>query len=497
MAVALKGNKMSDSQIHIKGMFIGGEWLPSERTFDDINPSTGAIWAKVPEGGRTAARDAILAAQAAYPAWAALHFQDRAKILLKAADVWEARKMDYVAAAQAEGGGWFGKGMFEAGYVPEVFRAAAAMCYNAVGEILPSQHGKVSMAERVPMGVVSVISPWNMPGILTARGFAFPLAAGNTIVLKPSEDTPYAGGLFFAEVMEEAGIPKGVFNVVTCSRDRVSEVGDEMVENPLVKGISFTGSTPVGRQIAAKAGAHLKKACVELGGKDSLIVLDDADMDRATSAASFGSFMHQGQICMSVEKVLVHESIYADFLRQFVARAAKLKTGDTADKSNVIGPLINDRQVERVKFQIEDALAKGAKAALGGKVWDRFVEPTILTNVTPDMAVWQDETFGPVVVVVPFRTDAEAIALNNDTEYGLSSGIITADENRALEMSRKLETGMCHVNCSSVNDEPHVPFGGSKASGVGKHGGKWSMETFTETRWITLDRGGRPFPPVF
>jgi len=488
---------MLDNPTQIKGMYIGGDWVHTARSFDDINPSTGDVWALIPNGGRTETRDAIAAAQAAFPGWAALHFQERARILLKAADIWERRKMDFVAAAQAEGGGWFGKGMFEAGYVPEVFRAAAAMCYNAVGEMLPSQHGKVSMVERVPMGVVGVISPWNMPGILTSRGFAFPLAAGNSIVLKPSEDTPYAGGLFFAEIMEEAGVPRGVFNVITCSRDRVGEMGDELVENPLVKGISFTGSTPVGRQIAAKAGAHLKKACVELGGKDSLIVLEDADMERATSAASFGAFMHQGQICMSVEKVLVHESIYPEFLRQFVARAAKLKTGDTADQGNVIGPLINDRQVERVKFQIEDALAKGARAVLGGHIRDRFVEPTILTNVSPDMAVWQDETFGPVAVVVPFRTDAEAIALNNDTEYGLSSGIISADEHRALEMSRKLQTGMCHVNCSSVNDEPHVPFGGSKASGVGKHGGKWSMETFTETRWITLDRGGRPYPPVF
>jgi aldehyde dehydrogenase (NAD+) len=353
------------------------------------------------------------------------------------------------------------------------------------------------MAVRQPMGVISVISPWNMPGILTARGFAFPMAAGNTVVLKPSEDTPYAGGLFFAEVLEEAGVPRGVFNVVTCSRERVAETGDEMVENPLVKGISFTGSTAVGRHIAAKAGAHLKKACVELGGKDSLIVLDDADMERATQAASFGSFMHQGQICMSVEKVLVQESVYPEFLRRFVERAARLKVGDTADKANVIGPMINDRQVARVKHQIEDAVARGARVALGGRIRDRFVEPTILTHVTPDMAVWREETFGPVAVVVPFRTDAEAVALNNDTEYGLSAGIITADEARALAMARQLETGMCHVNCSSINDEPHIPFGGTKASGLGRHGGRWSVETFTETRWITLDRGHRPFPPVF
>ena len=481
----------------LKGMYIDGNWVPSVRTFDDLNPSTGEVWAKAPDGGAAEARSAIEAAQRAFPAWSSLMFQERAHYMLKIADVLERRQMDYAVANQGEAGGWFGKGMFEAGYGVEVFRAAAAMCYQSIGEILPSEHGKLSTAQRVPMGVVSVISPWNMPCILTSRGFAFPLAAGNTIVLKPSEDTPYCGGLFFAEVLEEAGLPPGVFNVVTSSRERVVEMGDELVENPLVKGISFTGSTPVGRSIAAKAGAHLKKCCMELGGKDSLIVLEDADMERATSAANFGAFMHQGQICMSVEKVLVHESVYDEFLAGLKARAAKLKMGDTGDKSNVIGPLINDRQVERVAAQIEDAVAKGARVELGGGVSGRFVQPTILTNVNTSMTVWQDETFGPVVVVVPFSTDDEAIALNNDTEYGLSAGIITRNEARALEMSQRLETGMCHVNCSSVNDEPHVPFGGSKSSGVGRHGGRWSMETFTETRWITLDRGHRPYPPVF
>lgn len=481
----------------LKGMYINGAWITPTATFDKLNPSDGTVWAKAPDGGAAEARQAIDAAQAAFPAWSGLMFQERAQYMLKIADVLERRKLDYATAMQGEGGGWFGKGMFEAGYGVEVFRAAAAMCYQSIGEILPSEHGKISTAQRVPMGVISVISPWNMPCILTARGFAFPMAAGNTIVLKPSEDTPYCGGLFFAEVLEEAGVPAGVFNVVTSSRERVAEMGDELVENPRVKGISFTGSTPVGRAIAAKAGAHLKKCCVELGGKDSLIVLDDADMERATQAANFGAFMHQGQICMSVEKVLVHESVYDEFLTKLVARAAKLKVGDTANKDNVIGPLINDRQVDRVRSQIEDAIAKGARVELGGGVNGRFVQPTILTNVSTDMDVWRDETFGPVVVVVPFSTVDEAIALNNDTEYGLSSGIITRDEHRALDIARQLETGMCHVNCSSVNDEPHVPFGGSKSSGVGRHGGRWSMETFTETRWITLDRGHRPYPPVF
>jgi len=482
-----------------EGMYMGGGWTGAPaRTFPDYNPSDGTVWAQVPDGGRAEARAAIAAAHAAFPAWAALPHSKRAHYMIKVAEVFEKRRMEIVEAIRAEGGGWFGKGMFETGYVPEVFYAAAASNYAAIGEVLPSEYGKVSMAVRRPMGVISVISPWNFPIILTSRGLAFALAAGNTIVLKPSEDTPYCGGLLFAEIFAEAGVPAGVLNVVTCSRENVAEMGDELIENPLVKGISFTGSTPVGRQIAAKAGAYLKRCCVELGGKDSLIVLDDADMERATSAANFGSFMHQGQICMSVEKVLVHEKIYGEFLQKFVERAAKLKVGDTSkDKDAVIGPLINDRQVVRVKSQIDDAVAKGARIVLGGGVRGRFVEPTILTGVTRDMKLYQDETFGPVVPVIPFSTDAEAVAIANDTEYGLSAGVITRDEERALAIANQLQTGMCHVNCSSVNDEPNVPFGGSKASGVGRHGGRWAVETFTETRWITLERGGRKYPPVF
>jgi acyl-CoA reductase-like NAD-dependent aldehyde dehydrogenase len=487
---------MTKKQV-IKGMYIDGRWRTGTGTFADLNPSDNSVWATIPDGGRSETRSAIEAAQEAFYEWAEMPFTHRANHLLKVAEIWESRIPDFVAAMQSEGGGWVGKGRFESGYVAEVFRAAAAMTYGAIGEVLPSEHGKFSTAVRYPMGVVAVISPWNFPGILSSRGFAFPLAAGNTIVLKPSEDTPYCGGLFFAEVMEEAGIPKGVFNVITCSRENVVKMGDELIENPLVKGVSFTGSTQVGRSIAAKCGAYLKKCCVELGGKDSLIVRADADMERATQAANFGSFMHQGQICMSVEKVLVQRSIFNEFLEKFVARAARLKVGNTADPENVIGPLINDRQVDRVKSQLEDAIAKGAKVELGGKIEGRFVYPTILTGVTPAMLVYQDETFGPVVPVIPFETDEEAISIANDTEYGLSSGIITADEEKALQMARQLETGMCHVNCSSVNDEPNVPFGGTKASGLGRHGGRWSMETFTDTRWITLERGGRHFPPMF
>jgi aldehyde dehydrogenase (NAD+) len=401
-------------------MFIGGRSVSTSRTFADLNPADGSVWAQVPDGGRNEARAAIEAAHAAFPAWSALPFTRRAHYMSKVAEVFEKRRAQIVEALQAEGGGWFGKGMFETGYVPEIFHAAAASTYAPIGEVIPSEHGKVSLALRQPLGVVSVISPWNFPVLLTGRGIAFALAAGNTVVLKPSEETPYCGGLLYAEVFAEAGVPEGVLNVVTCSRANVQPVGEEMIDNPRVKGISFTGSTAVGRQIAARAGAHLKKCCVELGGKDALIVCDDADLERASAAANFGAFMHQGQICMSVEKVLVHENVYDEFLRRFVERAAKLKVGDPRDKSNVIGPLINDKQAAKVKEQIDDAVARGAKVMLGGKVTGRFVEPTILTGVTPDMKVYQDETFGPVAPVIPFASDAEAIAIANHTEYGRS-----------------------------------------------------------------------------
>lgn len=481
----------------IEGMYVGGGWAATSRTFPDYNPSDGSVWANIPDAGVAETRAAIQAAHDAFPTWAALPFTQRAALMLKAGHIFEGRRMEIADAIMAEGGGWFGKAMFETGYTAEIFPAAAAASYGSIGEVMPSEHNKVSLAIRRPMGVVAVISPWNFPLILSARGFMFPLVAGNTIVLKPSEDTPYLGGLLFAEIFEEAGLPKGVFNVVTCSRDSVQAVGDELVENPLVKGVSFTGSTAVGRQIAAKAGAHLKKCCVELGGKNSIIVLDDADLERATQAANFGAFMHQGQICMSVERVIVHDKVYDKFMEKFLPRVKKLKVGTTTDKENVLGPVINDRAAERLKRHFDDARKKGAKILAGGEIDGRFVTPTVFSGVTPDMLLYQEESFGPVCSVFKVRSDEEAIRIANDSEYGLTAGVMTADEQRGLSIVSRLDTGNCHINCSPVNDEPHIPFGGFKASGSGKHGGRWSMETFTETRWITMDRGERPYPPVF
>lgn len=478
-----------------KGLFIGGEWrAASDGVFDDYNPSTGQVWASIPNATRADTAAAIEAAHKAFPAWAAMPFVARAALLNKAAALIEARQQDFVAAIGQEVGGTFGKCMYESTVTPGVYRTAAATGFGPIGEILPSAYDRMSMAVRKPIGVVSVISPWNFPLILSSRGIAFALAAGNTVVLKPSEESPVTGGLLFAEIFEEAGFPAGVVNVITCGRDNIAEVGDELVSNPLVKGISFTGSTPVGKSIAGKAGGLLKKCCVELGGKDALIVLDDANVDLAVNAAAFGAFFHAGQICMSVERIIVAPNLADEFTAKLVAKAATLKVGPTDDKSNIIGPLINARQADRVEAHIKDALAQGAKAAAGGERNGLFFPATVLTGVTPQMSVWRDETFGPVAPIIVADGEDAMVELANDTEYGLSAGIITDDRERGMRIAGRLDTGMAHINDSSVNDEFHAPFGGSKDSGTGRHGGRWAIETFTETRWITSANGHRQFP---
>jgi vanillin dehydrogenase len=482
-----------------RNLFINGQWVDAENgaKFPVYNPSTGEVWSQVADASRADARAAIAAAKEAFPAWSGMAHSARARLMHKVGDILEARAKEFQDVLIDEGGSWIGKTMFETGYSSGVYRAAAAAAYQVNGEILPSDHGKLSLVLREPLGVVSVISPWNFPLILSSRGFAPALAVGNTVVLKPSEETPVAGGLLIAEIIEEAGIPKGVFNVVTCSRDHVGEVGDELIGNRAVRGISFTGSTAVGSRVAAKAGGLLKRCCVELGGKDALIILDDADMELAVNAATFGSFMHQGQICMSVERIIVHSKVAKEFIDKFVANTRKLKVGNPREMANCIGPVINQTQLGKIRAQVDEAVAQGAKILCGGKNNGLFFEPTILTGVTRDMRVFREETFGPVAPVLTANSVDEAVEIANDSDYGLSAGIITRNEEQGLSIARRLRTGMAHINDSSVNDEPHVPFGGIGASGLGRHGGKQGIDTFTEMRWITLERGGRHYPPPF
>jgi vanillin dehydrogenase len=478
--------------VETERLFVEGIWRDAAGTFDDVNPATGEVWRRVADAGADAASNAVEAARAAQPEWAALPHDQRAKVLIQAMSAIDDLQDTLVEALVDEGGAWIGKAMFETGYATGIAQAAAAAAHMVTGELLPSDHGKLSMVVREPVGVVSVISPWNFPLLLSMRAVAFALAVGNAVVLKPSEETPVSGGVLVAKIFEAAGLPPGLLSVVTCSRDHVAEVGEVLVSHPAVGVVSFTGSTAVGREIGALGGRHLKRVALELGGKDALIVLDDADLDRAVGAATFGSFMHAGQICMATERILVDAAVAQEFTERFVATTAGLTVGDP--RSNIIGPVINAKQAGKIRRHIDDAVAHGATVRAGGGNDGLFFEPTVLDAVTPDMAVWTEETFGPVAPVITVSGEEEAIKLANESEYGLSAGIITADEDRGLSVARRLETGMAHVNDTSVYDEPNAPFGGVKSSGLGRHGGKAAIEAFTKTRWITLERGGRLYP---
>lgn len=478
-------------------MFIAGEWVDAAggETFDDMNPYTGAVYATIPAGGREDARRAIEAAQAAFPEWAATPPGAKRQIFLKAADVMESRQDELVKAMMEEVGGAIGISMFQMHFVPGLYRTAAAAAYDVKGEIIPADHANsFFMAIRQPAGVVACFAPFNVPFILGSRSFTLPIAYGNTAVLKPSEEAPLTGGLLLAEIFEEAGLPPGVLNVVTSTRDAAEEVGDEMISHPAVRRISFTGSTEVGRMVAEKAGRHLKRAVLELGGKDPLIILGDADLDYAVDAAAWGAFLHQGEICMSTERVIVDRSIADVFTERLKERAESLPMGDPTNPATAIGPLINQAAVDKVHAHVQEAVAAGATLVTGGKHDDLVYHPTIVTGVTPDMRLFKEQTFGPVAPIVVVDDQQEAIAVANNSIYGLSSGILTSDFNEALDMAMRLETGMVHIGDQSVNDEPQAPFGGVKGSGYGRFGGQAALDEFTELRWINVQRVPRTFP---
>jgi acyl-CoA reductase-like NAD-dependent aldehyde dehydrogenase len=478
-------------------MYINGEWVAAAdgTTFDKHNPYTGEVYAKVASGKAEDARRAVNAATEAFPGWAATPPAERAMYFLKAADIMERRQQDIVGILTEETGGTFGWDMFQTHFTPGLLRAAAAQVHMVTGEIIPADlPGAFFMALRQPVGVVVGIAPWNAPLILSLRAVALPMAYGNTTVLKPSSESPISGGLIYAEIFEEAGFPKGVLNVLTNGPGFSREVGDEFIAHPEVRRISFTGSTEVGRELAEKAGRHLKRVTLELGGSDPVIILRDADLDYAVNAATFGRFMHQGQICMSSKRFIVEKPIADEFIEKFVKRASGLKVGDPREPDTVIGPLINQEQLDKLAAQVEDALARGAKLLCGGKHEGLCYYPTVLTEVTEDMKVLQEETFGPVAPVIVVEDAEEALRVANNSRYGLSAGVITRDFEKGLSIAEKLETGMVHINDCSVHDEPQVPFGGVKDSGWGRHGGLAALEEFTELRWVTMQRTPRQYP---
>jgi aldehyde dehydrogenase (NAD+) len=360
-----------------------------------------------------------------------------------------------------------------------------------MGETMPTtQPGQISMSIRRPLGVVAGIAPFNSPFLLSMKKIAFALAAGNTFVLKPSEETPISGALI-ADIFEEAGLPAGVLNVVP---GIPAEVGDLLISDPRVRLITFTGSTKTGRHIAVEAARHLKKFTLEMGGKSPLIVLKDADLDYAVDAAAFGAFLHQGQVCMANAKVIIEAPLFDAFKERFIAKTKTIPVGPPREKTSVIGPLIRESQCTFIDGQIAEARDKGAKIETGGTHEGRYYQPTVLSGVTAEMRIYHEESFGPVVSLIRADDAEEALRIANDTAYGLSAALITNDLQKALEFSTRLESGMVHVNDCTISDEPHVPFGGVKNSGFGREGGRSSWEELTEQKWITIQLGKREFP---
>ncbi|MFD3844185.1 aldehyde dehydrogenase family protein [Streptomyces sp. NPDC058642] len=471
-------------------LFIGGKDEPaaSGRRAEDVNPYTGEVYATVAAAGTEDVRRAVDAAEAAFPEWAALAPFARRAILLKAADLLDG-KGDQVAELMAhEAGGTRPWAHFNVYLAANMLREAAAAVTAPRGEVLTAQEqGALGLAVREPVGVVAAFAPWNAPVILGVRAVAAPLAAGNTVVVKASEDAPIACALFVADVLREAGLPDGVLNVVTNAREDAAEIAEALIADERVRAVNFTGSTNVGRIIGEHAARHLKPAVLELGGKNSVIVLDDADVDYAVDAVTFSVFMNAGQICMSGDRILVHESLAEEFTRKFTAKTASLQAGDPNHPHTVIGPLVAASAAQRVAALVEDAVAKGAKVLTGGGKPDGAVHPaTVLTDVPKDAEIYHAEAFGPVCVVETFSDDAAAVAVANDTENGLTCGIITENATHGLAVARGVRTGIVHINDQSVADEPQAPFGGFKASGYGRFGGRWGIEAFSNTRWVTI-----------
>ena len=462
--------------------------------FTRINPLTGEIASSAP-AMKAADIPAVAArAAAAFPAWAAQGPNARRAVLMKAADALVARTDAFVAAMVAETGSTAGWAMFNIGLAAGVVREAAAITTQIAGEVIPSDKpGCLAMALKEPVGVIVGIAPWNAPIILGVRAIAVPLACGNAVILKASETCPRTHGLI-VEAFAEAGFPEGLINLVTNAPEDAAEVVGALIDAPEVKRINFTGSTHVGRIIARRAAEHLKPCLLELGGKAPLIVLEDADLDEAVKAAAFGAFMNQGQICMSTERIIVVDAVADAFAAKFAAKAAAMPAGDPREGKTPLGAVIDVKTVAHVNALIADAVAKGARVVAGGPADSVLMPATVVDGVTDAMNLYRDESFGPVVAMIRARDADHAVELANDTQYGLSAAVFTRDVTRGLNIARRIQSGICHVNGPTVHDEAQMPFGGLGASGYGRFGGKQGIDSFTETRWITVETQPGHYP---
>ena len=481
------------NEIHL---LIGGERRSAtgRASFERRNPLDHGVATRAPAATPADAVAAVEAAAAAFPAWAATGPGERRALLMKAAHALEARAEAFTAAMAAETGAsaiWAG---FNVHLAAGMLLEAAALTTRIEGSILPSDvPGSVAMAVRQPAGVVLGIAPWNAPVILGVRAIATPLACGNTVVLKGSELCPATHGLII-EALQDAGLPAGVVNFVTNAPADAGAVVEAMVAHPALRRVNFTGSTHVGRLIAQTCAKYLKPAVLELGGKAPFVVLDDADLDAAVAAATFGAFANSGQICMSTERIIVDAAVADDFVARLAARAQGLPLGDPRKGPVVLGSVVDQRTVERCNALIDDALAKGAKLVCGGKADSTLMPATLLDEVSAQMRIYHEETFAPVKAIVRVRGTEAAIACANDNPFGLAAAVFGRDLARAWQVAGRIQSGICHINGPTVHDEAQMPFGGVKDSGWGRFGGQAGIEAFTELRWITMQTSPRHYP---
>ncbi|GAA4024912.1 aldehyde dehydrogenase [Streptomyces plumbiresistens] len=477
-------------------LLIGGTWAEAEngRTTVVSSPLGKEYEAEVPAASVGDAIRAVEAARDAAQTWGTWTPGQRREVLQKAAGLLHERSTEICAVMTSEMGAtapWAG---FNIHVAQGMLEEAAAQAYSAVGEVIPSDvPGLTALGVRQPAGVVVGIAPWNAPLILGIRAVAMPLAYGNTVVLKASEQAPRTQAAIVA-ALHDAGIPAGAINLITNAPEDAAEIVETLIAQPAVTRVNFTGSTRVGRIIAEHAGRHLTRVVLELGGKAPMLVLTDADLAAAVDAACFGSFMNQGQICMSTERIIVDRSIAAEFSARLAERAKALVVGSPQDPKTQIGPLVNAAAAEHVGALVEDAVAAGAQRLAGDAPDGLYFPPTVLHGVTPKMRIYSEESFGPVASIIEVDGTEEAIEVANDTEYGLSAAVFSRDAASALQIAQRIRSGICHVNSATVHDEPQMPFGGVGASGWGRFGSRAALEEFTELRWVTVQSGPRHYP---
>jgi benzaldehyde dehydrogenase (NAD) len=475
-----------------RGKVFSGGWRTSAGGTTAVGePATGKALSEV---GVATAHDVATAAERALsrqPQWASAPFEERAAIFRKAARLFEEHAEEIVDWIVRETGSIAPKADVEVRAAAGILNLSAAMLTEPQGLVLPSNGGRISLARRIPHGVVGIISPFNFPLILSIRAISPALATGNAVVHKPDLQTAISGGFLIARVLQEAGLPDGLLHVLPGG----AEVGEAICTDPNIAMVAFTGSTAVGRLVGALAGGHLKKVSLELGGKNSLIILDDADLDAAASNARWGAWLHQGQICMTTGRILVQDRIADALVDRLATVAAHLPVGDPATRQVALGPLISEKQVNRVHGIVQDTVKAGAELKAGGSFERLFYKPTVLDGVRPGMRAFEEEIFGPVASITRFSSDDEAVALANQTEYGLSAGVISGSVSRALAVGNRLRTGLLHINDQTVGDEPHIPFGGRGASGNGTRiGGPANWEEFTQWQWVTIQDQARAYP---